>query len=48
MVLHMRCERRGRIVATIAYGTLKRFLIVVRLHMNFQVIAASDIKEGTK
>lgn len=44
MILHMRCERSGRIVATIANGALKWFLIVVRLHVDLQMIAASDFE----
>lgn len=39
MILHMRCERRSCIVASIAYGALKRFLIIMCLHVNLQVIA---------
>lgn len=41
MVLHVRCERSGRTVATIANGTLEWLLIVVRFHMYFQMITGN-------
>lgn len=43
VVLHVRCERGGRIVAAIAHSALKRFLVVVRLHVDLQVIAVRSI-----
>lgn len=39
MILHVRCQRSGCVISTIAYSTLKWFLIVMRFHMNFQMIA---------
>lgn len=39
MVLHVRRERGRRAVAPVAHRTLERFLIVVRFHVNLQVIA---------
>lgn len=38
VVLHVRGERRGRVVAAIADGALEWFLVVVRLHVDLQVI----------
>jgi len=39
MVLHVRRERGRRAVTSVANRTLERFLIVVRFHVDLQVIA---------
>jgi len=39
MVLHVRRERGRRAVTPVANRTLERFLIVVRFHVDLQVIA---------
>lgn len=39
MILHMRSESSSRIVAPIANRALERLLIVMRFHMNFQMVA---------
>lgn len=46
----MRRERRSRAVSPVAHRALERFLIVVRFHVDFQVIAktAGEIKTDRK
>jgi len=41
MVLHVRREGGRRAVTPVAHRALERFLIVVRFHVNLQVIAVS-------
>jgi len=41
MVLHVRRKRGRRTVTSIAHRALERFLIVVRFHMNLQVITVN-------
>lgn len=42
VVLHVTGQGRRRIVAPITDRTLERFLVVVRLHVDLQVIAAGE------
>ena len=42
MILHMRCECGGRIVTSVADRTLERLLIIVRLHVDLEMIAAEE------
>lgn len=42
MVLHVTGQGRRRIVAPITDRTLERFLVVVRLHVDLQVITTGE------
>lgn len=39
MVLHVRCEGGCRVISSIADGALKGFAVIVRLHVDLEVIA---------
>lgn len=42
VVLHVRRERRRRVVAPITHGALERLLVVMCLHVNLQVVTATN------
>jgi hypothetical protein len=42
VVLHVRSECRSCVVAPVAHRALERLLVVMRLHVNLQVVTAMD------
>jgi hypothetical protein len=40
VVLHVRGECRGRVVTPVTHRALERLLVVMRLHVNLQVVTA--------